>query len=50
MKVFKFGGASVRDSSGVKNVAIILQKYALEKVLVVISAPWEKPPTLWKRS
>lgn len=38
MKVFKFGGASVRDSSGVKNVAIILQKYALEKVLVVISA------------
>ena len=38
MKVFKFGGASVKDSSGVKNVAIILQKYIQQEVLVVISA------------
>ena len=38
MKVFKFGGASVKDSKGVRNVAIILQSYAMERVLVVISA------------
>jgi aspartate kinase len=38
MKVFKFGGASVKDSAGVKNVALILQNYTHEKVTVVISA------------
>jgi aspartate kinase len=38
MKVFKFGGASVKDSRGVRNVAAILQTYASEKVVVVISA------------
>ncbi|MBS1765077.1 MAG: aspartate kinase [Bacteroidetes bacterium] len=38
MKVFKFGGASVKDASSVKNVATILQKYPGEKLLVVISA------------
>ncbi len=38
MKVFKFGGASVKDANAVKNVAAILQSYAEEKLVVVISA------------
>jgi aspartate kinase len=38
MKVFKFGGASVKNAAGVKNVAIILQSYAAEKLIVIISA------------
>jgi aspartate kinase len=38
MKIFKFGGASVKDAEGVKNVAALLKQHAGEKVLVVISA------------
>jgi aspartate kinase len=38
MKVFKFGGASVKDVSGVRNVAIILQSFVQFPVVVVISA------------
>ena len=38
MKVFKFGGASVKDAEGVKNLAQILKKYQNDKPLVVISA------------
>jgi aspartate kinase len=38
MKIFKFGGASVKDAAGVKNVAQILRSYESEKLLVVISA------------
>lgn len=38
MKIFKFGGASVRDASAVRNVAGILRMYANEKLVVVISA------------
>jgi len=38
MLVFKFGGASVKDSKSVKNVAKILREYSSEKLLVVISA------------
>lgn len=38
MKVFKFGGASVKDAAAVKNVAGILKKYSGEKLVVVISA------------
>jgi aspartate kinase len=38
MKVFKFGGASVKDVSGVKNVAIILQLYVGSPLVVVVSA------------
>ena len=38
MKVFKFGGASVKDAEGVKNLAKILTKYKDDKPLVVISA------------
>lgn len=38
MKVFKFGGASVKDSAGVKNVATILQSCARQQLIIVISA------------
>jgi aspartate kinase len=38
MKVFKFGGASVKDATAIKNVAAIIAKYRSNKLLVVISA------------
>jgi aspartate kinase len=38
MKVFKFGGASVKDSSGVKNLKKILLLFGNEPITVVISA------------
>ncbi len=38
MLVFKFGGASVKDASAVKNVANILERYKNEQILVVVSA------------
>ena len=38
MKVFKFGGASVSTVERIKNVGSILQSYADEKILIVISA------------
>ena len=38
MKIFKFGGASVKDSESIKNVTRILQSEGTENTLVVISA------------
>ena len=38
MRIFKFGGASVKDAASVKNVATILQKEGYKDVLVVVSA------------
>lgn len=38
IKVFKFGGASVKDSEGFKNVGQIIQKYDQEKIVIVVSA------------
>ncbi len=38
MKVFKFGGASVKDAASVKNVAAVLSLYKNEPLVVVISA------------
>lgn len=38
MKVFKFGGASIADANGIRNVAQIIQSYANEKLVVVVSA------------
>ncbi|MGB2231624.1 MAG: aspartate kinase [Flavobacteriaceae bacterium] len=38
MKVFKFGGASVKDAEGVRNVASVIQKKGDDNTLVVISA------------
>lgn len=37
MKVFKFGGASVKDAEAVKNIGVILKDYS-DDLLVVISA------------
>ncbi len=38
MKVFKFGGASVKDANAVKNVGSILNLFPNEDIIVVISA------------
>ncbi|MCF8304476.1 MAG: aspartate kinase [Bacteroidales bacterium] len=38
MKVFKFGGASVKDAGSVKNVAQILRQFPGENIIVVLSA------------
>ncbi|MET2983657.1 aspartate kinase [Aureibaculum conchae] len=38
MKIFKFGGASVKDAEGVKNVVQVLQKVGYNNVLIVVSA------------
>ncbi len=38
MKIFKFGGASVKDADGVKNVLNVMQQVGHENVLVIISA------------
>jgi aspartate kinase len=38
MRVFKFGGASVKDATGVKNVATVLQKVGYKNTLIVVSA------------
>ncbi|MFN4233645.1 MAG: aspartate kinase [Bacteroidia bacterium] len=38
MKIFKFGGASVKDANGVKNLTKVLSLYEGEKILVVVSA------------
>ncbi|PQA93774.1 aspartate kinase [Chryseobacterium piscicola] len=38
MKIFKFGGASVKDAEGVKNVSAVLESQGFSKCLLVISA------------
>lgn len=38
IKVFKFGGASIRDISRIKNVGEIIGKYRTEKTVIVVSA------------
>lgn len=38
MKVFKFGGASLKDAAGVKNVASILQRFKNEPLVIIVSA------------
>ncbi|RYF63615.1 MAG: aspartate kinase [Cytophagaceae bacterium] len=38
MKVYKFGGASVRDAAGIRNVGTILQREAGSDLVVVVSA------------
>ena len=38
MKVFKFGGASVRDTEGVKNLVSVLKEVGYNKTIVVVSA------------
>ena len=38
MKVFKFGGASVKSAEAIENVALLLKNYAPTKVVVIVSA------------
>lgn len=38
MKVFKFGGASVKDAAGIKNVASILKEHQADNIIAVVSA------------
>jgi aspartate kinase len=38
MQVFKFGGASIKDANGVKNLASVLNKIGYKNTLVVVSA------------
>ena len=38
MKVFKFGGASVKDASGVRNVANVLRHFPADDLVIVVSA------------
>ena len=38
MKVFKFGGASVKDAAGVRNVAKVLSHFPNDDLLIVVSA------------
>ena len=38
MKVFKFGGASVKDAAGVRNMVGVLKQFAADDLLIVVSA------------
>ncbi len=38
MQIFKFGGASVKDAAGVKNLAEIVSSFGDEPVVIVVSA------------
>jgi len=38
MKVFKFGGASVKDAAGVQNLLAVLKAVGYQDTLVVVSA------------
>ena len=38
MQIFKFGGASVKDANGVKNLASVLKTVGYKNTLVVVSA------------
>ncbi|MBU3820459.1 aspartate kinase [Flavobacteriaceae bacterium XHP0103] len=38
MQIFKFGGASVKDANGIKNMVSVLQKVGYNNTLIVISA------------
>lgn len=38
MRIFKFGGASVKDANGVRNVVSVLQQVGFENTLIVVSA------------
>lgn len=57
MKVFKFGGASVKDANSVKNVVEIIRLFSTDKILVIISAMGKTTNALellvdsiWKRN
>ena len=46
MRVFKFGGASVKDAEGVKNLVKVLNETGHEDMLIVVSAMGKTTNTL----
>ena len=48
LKVFKFGGASVKDAGSVKNLVTVLKKFPNQKIVVVVSAMGKTTNTLEK--
>lgn len=38
MRIFKFGGASVKDAEAVQNVATVIRQFPGQKIIVVVSA------------
>jgi aspartate kinase len=38
MKVFKFGGASIKNAEAVRNVGLILSRYSNDNLIVIVSA------------
>lgn len=48
MRVFKFGGASVKDAKGVKNLASIVKKY-IDKPLIVVASAMGKSTNLLEK-
>ena len=38
MKIFKFGGASIRDAYGVKNLLKVIKRKADSNTIVIVSA------------
>ena len=38
IKIFKFGGASVKDAEGIRNLALVIETTREKKLLVVVSA------------
>lgn len=48
MKVFKFGGASVKDADSVRNVANVLNHFPGEEILIVVSAMGKSTNSLEK--
>lgn len=38
MQIYKFGGASIKDPAGIKNVTQIIRRYGNKKLLIVVSA------------
>jgi aspartate kinase len=48
MKVFKFGGASVKDAESGKNVAKVLETQGFEKCLLVVSAMGKSETKIYK--
>ena len=48
MKVYKFGGASIKNANGIKNVVKILKKFGTDDVLIIVSATGKTTNSLEK--
>ena len=50
MKILKFGGASVKDAEGVKNLEKVLKITGTSDVLIIVSAMGKTTKVVWKRA